>query len=437
MKVAIIGAGSHFTGGYINDMILCGNFEDCHVSLMDIDGRKLDMMADWVNIIVKHSGSRMTVGKTMDLREALEGADFVVISILIGGYGDLLKADVSIPLKYGIAHTKADTVGPGMLSRTLRTVPHIMEIARAMERYCPDAWMLNLANPMSALTYAVLKYTPVKTLGLCHNTRIFAQNIMRKHFNDDYTAPCMNEYEISAFGINHFSFIEEMKVKGKSIFEWLNDKDFREFMDKTYPLTMKTYDRIGRMAPSHENHICEFLPYYNSDEFIMNTDKAPYCQGLRNIDGFIEKRAEFEDKVTGVMRGEKAYEPITWLSSEEGFFIMSALAGKGDAQANVNLINDGFIPNLPSGCICEATSFIKQDGVVPMQSKAGIPRELRGFYLQYIEEIELAVEAAVTRSRRTALQALLCNPRVGFHDRAEDLLNEIMALNKDIMTPMQ
>src|SRR3954451_3927136 len=168
IKVVISGAGSTvFTPGLIADMVNSEHLHDASVALVDIDPLAVDVMTRLAQRMGRERGVALKIEGTTDRRKVLAGADFVTTTIAVGGVRGW-EHDVRIPERYGIYQTVGDSVGPGGVFRALRHVPELVAIARDMEELCPDAWLFNYTNPLTALVRAVQKTTRVKCVGLCH-----------------------------------------------------------------------------------------------------------------------------------------------------------------------------------------------------------------------------------------------------------------------------
>ncbi len=170
-KIALVGGGSYQWGPkIILDVALKPELRGGTLVLHDINAEALDDMFYWGEKALNQADADLLLEKTLRVEDALEGADFVVLSISTGGL-DATALDLEIPAQYGVVQTVGDTVGPGGHFRALRNIPVVVEIARTMERLCPDAVLLNLTNPLTALTRAVTKATSIRAVGLCHEHR--------------------------------------------------------------------------------------------------------------------------------------------------------------------------------------------------------------------------------------------------------------------------
>ena len=177
MQVTIIGGGSYqWSPKLITDLLAVGPLADMHLVLEDIDPAPLAKMEVFARKANEKMGTKMTVPTTTDQRRAVDGADFVIVTISTGGF-DSMALDIDIPAKYGIRQSVGDSVGPGGISRSLRNIPVLVGIGRDMEQGCPDAWMLNITNPMTCLTRSVCRETSIKTVGLCHEVGNFCMDV--------------------------------------------------------------------------------------------------------------------------------------------------------------------------------------------------------------------------------------------------------------------
>src|SRR5690349_18565567 len=167
-RIVIVGGGSYqWVPKLVVDIVNTPSLRDAEIVLQDIDAAPLEPMVEFVDHIASLDQIAMSVRSTTDLRDALEGADYVVVSISTGGF-ESMRHDLEIPERYGIKQSVGDSVGPGGISRALRNIPVLVGVARDMETICPDAWLLNITNPMTTLCRAVTRETTIKTIGLCH-----------------------------------------------------------------------------------------------------------------------------------------------------------------------------------------------------------------------------------------------------------------------------
>ena len=215
MQVTIIGGGSYqWAPKLIADLLNTPSLHGMHLVLEDIDPAPLAKMEGIARIADDKLGSKVTVSTTTDQRRALEGADFVVVTISTGGFTSM-AVDIDVPARHGIYQSVGDSVGPGGISRALRNIPVLAGIGHDMEDQCPNAWMLNITNPMTALTRTVCRETTIKTVGLCHEIGGFSMDLAIA-FGKPHTA-----VRPVIAGVNHFPVICEVDIDGADGFELL------------------------------------------------------------------------------------------------------------------------------------------------------------------------------------------------------------------------
>ncbi len=198
-KIVIIGAGSHvFTRNLVTDFLSYPEHRESTISLMDIDKERLSLVTAFTKKLVDQHGFDTRVESTTDRRTALDGADYVVLSIRVGGL-EANRLDLEIPAKYGIVQGVGDTIGPGGVFYGLRHIPVVLDICRDMEDLCPEAWLLNYTNPMAMICWAVNDYTSIKNVGLCHSVQGSASELAR------YIGAPLEEIHYLVAGINHMA----------------------------------------------------------------------------------------------------------------------------------------------------------------------------------------------------------------------------------------
>ena len=216
--IVFVGGGSYQWGPkLLLDIADTPSLRSAHIVLHDIDPTPLPAMTRLVERVSQERGLEITVEATTDRRAALDGADYVVVCISTGGL-DSMAVDVEFPERLGLVQTVGDSVGPGGIVRALRNIPVLVEIARDMEQLCPSAWMLNLTNPMTTLTRAVLGATEIEAIGLCHEVTI-AQYQLSLLLDCD-----MRAIDLDVCGVNHLPIVTRLSIDGRDGLELLADK---------------------------------------------------------------------------------------------------------------------------------------------------------------------------------------------------------------------
>ncbi|MDP9335896.1 MAG: hypothetical protein M3Q30_21670, partial [Actinomycetota bacterium] len=216
-SITIVGGGSyHWAPQLLADFANTPSLNDVHVVLHDLDAERMKLMQDLGSEIAARRGIAMTVEAEGDRRRALEGADFVITALSVGGF-DSMQHDIEIPQRYGIRQPIGDSVGPGGIMRALRNIPVLVGIARDMQELCDDAWLLNLTNPMTALCRAVTRETNVQCVGLCHEIT-GAQYALSNLFDEDFRS-----FDFDVVGVNHLPIFTALRIDGEDAFPKLRE----------------------------------------------------------------------------------------------------------------------------------------------------------------------------------------------------------------------
>jgi len=232
VRITIIGGGSYqWTPKLLVDFVNTPVLHDAEFVLHDIDPAPLPRMVELAQHLAARRGLALTARGTTDRREALRGADFVVVNISTGGFASM-RHDLEIPERHGVRQSVGDTVGPGGVMRALRNIPVFLDIARDVEEVCPDAWVLNLTNPMTTLCRALTRETSLKTVGLCHEitiTQFLLSLLLDVSFLD---------LSLTVGGVNHLPFVTSIDLDGDDGLARLRDLIARADSVADEPLPM-------------------------------------------------------------------------------------------------------------------------------------------------------------------------------------------------------
>jgi alpha-galactosidase/6-phospho-beta-glucosidase family protein len=441
-KIVIIGGGSYlWTPVLAGDLFSQEGLKGSTLSLVDIDKDALATMEKYCKRMVSDMGCGWTV-KGEELEDALQGADYVCVSLSVGGL-EAFHKDYTIPEDFGIYHSTGDTVGPSGISRVLRNIPVFVDFAKAMERYCPDAWMIHVTNPLSQITRGVNKTTSIKCVGLCHN---FAGTLAQ-------LAPMVGgEYEdmdAISVGVNHGTWMKDITCKGRNVMDEFTLERYMAHVDATTEEieTNTTDDDVEAMAnkPSKYKfafnfelmkvygafpvgspaHVAENLPFYLNDEAVMKAH-------LINRKGVLPKRQRAKDErkqlILDRMSGKEEF-PEHKASRESLSAIINSLHTGTPSRAMVAMANEGQVSDLPLGAIVETWADVSCGAIRPTMS-GPMPAGTLGFTQAIIDEQEISVEAALTGSRELAIKAMTVSPMVGDKDIATALTDKLLAAQK-------
>lgn len=439
-KIAIIGGGSYnWAPTIINDVLLTEGLSGCHIALEDLAPEPLEVVRKLGEKMIADKKSDCTLTSTTDEAEALEGADFVIATISTGGF-ETMEKDLEIPLKYGVNQTVGDSVGPGGLARALRSVPVHVAIAEHMEKLCPDAWLVNITNPMATLCLAVAQTTRIKTVGLCHELQGVI-HIVKNMLDLSEDTPM----EMQVAGVNHFIWLLSFGIDGRDGFdlirEWMKNPTPFEVPDQeqkemfapslidTAKLKLELLERYGCLPAAGDRHIAEFFETYLSD-----LGRAEERYGIKPT-SITERRdswfAAMRAYVLGMLEGTF---PLPKKKSNEAISdVIAALAGDSPELVDVvNIPNNGQIANLPEGAIVETLGRVSTDkveGLEPLE----LPEEIAELVLPHAENQFLIVKAALEGDRTAAREMLDRDPLTRNCSDIDKMLDELLAAHSDYL----
>ena len=428
MKITFMGAGSTvFARSVLGDCICTDAFRGMDIALYDIDRRRLEESETILLAINRAHGNpaviRTFCGPERRL-EALDGADFVVNAIQVGGYEPCTVTDFEIPKKYGLRQTIADTLGIGGIMRGLRTIPVLESFARDMERACPNAWFLNYTNPMSILTGYMLRYTGVKTVGLCHSVQVCSEGLLKSLDMEDRLE---GRRELIA-GINHMGWLLELRDRdGKDLYPEVRRRAAEKNRTTRHPdmVRFDYIEKLGYYCTESSEHNAEYNPYYIKarypeliERFQIPLDEYPR-RCVRQIDEWEREYAS--------LSGQAAL-PHT-RSREYASRIMEAMVTNQPYKIGGNVLNTGgLIENLPPEACVEVPCLVDGSGVTPCRV-GRLPLQLAAMNQTHINVHLLTIEAAVTRKREHIYHAAMLDP----HTAAELSLDDIIHMVDELL----
>ncbi len=432
-KIAFIGAGSFgFTRNLVRDILTFPLLQDATLALMDIDPERLEFSRRAVQRIVDQGGYPARVETTMDRAEALKGADAVLCTILAGGV-DIWQYDILIPEKYGVDINVGDTRGPAGIFRALRTIPVMLDIVKDMERYCPDATLLNYTNPMAMLCRAMQRESFIQLTGLCHSVQGTAAMLAR------WIGAPMEEISYTCAGINHMAWYLEFKWNGKD----------------AYPLIRKAVLENEEIYNEEQvrNEMFLHLDYYVTESSGHNSE---YNWWFRKRPDLIERYATHG---TGWNPGHHAYilneyrkrettwkdEIRKWLEDpnavnlerghEYAAYIINALQGGRPFKFNGNVPNKHLIDNLPEDACVEVPVYADKDGLHSIHV-GPLPPSVAPLNQITVASEEMAVEAALTGDPHLVFQAIAYDPltaSVLSLREIRQMVNEMLKQNQEYL----
>ncbi|MGA7672526.1 MAG: alpha-galactosidase [Nitrolancea sp.] len=428
-KIAFIGAGSFvFTRNLVRDLLTFPMLEDATIALMDIDPKGLEFARRATERYVEATRAPATVLATTDRREALEGADAVLCTILPGGI-DVWQHDILIPAKYGISINVGDTRGPAGIFRALRTIPVMLDICRDIEELAPRAYLLNYTNPMAMLCRAIQRETQVRVTGLCHSVQGTAEMLAR------WIGAPMEEITYTCAGINHMAWYLK--------YEW-NGEDAYPLIREAVTTRPEVYDE-----EQVRNEMFLAFDYYVTESSGHNSEyNAWFRKRLDLIERYCTHGTGWNPGHDRFILNEYRARRDTWQRTVEEWFhapldlqrgseyaapIINALLGGEPFAFNGNLPNTGLIPNLPPDACVEVPAFASKQGFSPVYV-GPLPPQVAALTSLSAQIEEMAVEAALTGDPRLVYQAICHDPlTAAMLSLAEikDMVYEMLAQNRD------
>lgn len=447
-KVVYIGAGSAVFGlKALSSILRSQRLQGVDLHLVDINEPNLVVMSNLAEVMNREWAAEAQITATTDRRAALPDADFVIVSVQVGPRETVWEQDWRIPLKHGVRQPYAENGGPGSFAHTARNLPLLIDIARDMEDLCPQAWYLNFVNPMIRLTLAVQRYTNVRIVGLCHQLlwgyamamALVADrygveippgfNLHTNYHNKPFLGPVMEAgykyLDIKACGINHFSWAYDIRDRatGEDLYPAIREKWLNGYRRDYEPLTRDLFEIFGLMPTPGDSHLCEFLPWTH-DPTTRPWEK--YNLELQSFDGNRQRRADRLQQAKDIVAGKRSVEELRNLRSEGIPEIIEGITFNLNTYMHqLNLPNDGLIPNLPANAIVEVPGLVSGMGIRGL-NMAPLPEGIAELCRRELAYSSLVVDAAYHGDPDLALQALLLDPMINDIDRARSILEDFL-----------
>ena len=399
-KISIIGAGSAFTRHLAADILSIPDLDAGIIALVDIDARRLELAHKLVEMVIKKLDKNWKVISSTDRREVIGDSDFIINQIEVHGL-TTVKLEYEIPLKYGVKQCIGDTMGPGGLFKTLRTLPAWVDIVRDIEELAPNSIILNYTNPMSAITLATTRITSIPIVGLCHSVQGTSRQLA------DYLEVPYKDLKWQCAGINHMSWFTKLEHNGQDMYPVLLEKARDpEFVAKD-PVRIDAMKYLGAFVTESSGHFSEYIPYYRKRQDLIDE----HCSvGYNGGTGFYANewptwRANTDREIEELISGERKLE--IWHSNEYAAIIIEAMLKDTPKVIYGNVLNTGLIENLPQDGIVEVACLIDRNGVNPTYY-GRLPEHLAALNKSNMSFFELAVEAFLQKDRD--MRALMVDP---------------------------
>ncbi len=425
-KIAIIGAGSGFGGRLSIDIMSREALQDSEIRLCDIHAERLDKVRGYVQRTIDKHGLPTRVTASMDRKEVLSGADFVITSVAVGGgayYGFPFNVEVGIPKKYGIDQSVADTCSVGAVFRFLRTGPVQQQFLLDMEDLCPDALVLNHTNPMCMLTWLHSVGTSIHNVGICHGVQATARRLA------NWIDVPQEEVSYLCAGINHLAWMLEFKRGQEDLYPkvWALLDDPEKI--KGEEVRFEIMKHFGYFSTESNRHDSEYMPYFRRTPELMEYFKLP----SREVPDEAPSTREWLKDSEGDSDG-----PVGELrrSHEYTSGIMEAVVTDEPYRFNGNVMNTGLITNLPEGCCVEVPCMADSRGVHPCYV-GDLPPQCAALDRSNVAVQELAVRAVLDHDREAAFHACCLDPLTAsvlpLH-KIREMFEEMWEAEKELLT---
>jgi alpha-galactosidase len=448
-RITVIGGGSYqWVPKLLIDVANTPVLHEAELVLEDIDPAPLPRMVALVEHLAAVRGLGLRARATTDQRAALEGADFVVVNISTGGF-ESMRHDLEIPARYGIRQSVGDTVGPGGIVRALRNIPVFVDIARDMEAVCPDAWMLNLTNPMTAICRAVTRASSIRTVGLCHEVTI-SQFVLSLLLDRSFL-----ELTPTVAGVNHLPVITRLDVGGDDGLALLADlldheqerageklaTDFPEGLGHEeiseggeltrggvladHRVKLELFRRFGVLPAAGDRHLVEFFAGFLTEE-------SGWGERWGVALTTIEERERWQRRYVHELDDLLAADSVPELPSGEMVApVIMCMLENLPGWFPLNIPNHGQVADLPADRVVESMCVVDGTGVRG-RDVVHVPTVLAETLHRVSRAQELTVEAALTGSRDRVVDAMLTDPLAGRidYDALRAMSDEMLTATK-------
>jgi alpha-galactosidase len=418
-KVTFIGAGSTvFAKNLIGDILSFPELAEATITLFDVDPERLRTSEIVAHKLAQTLEARPTIEATTDRRRALDGADYAICMIQVGGYKPSTVVDFEVPKKYGLRQTIADTLGIGGIMRGLRTIPVLLDICRDMEELCPGVTFLQYVNPMAINCWAIGRASRIKTVGLCHSVQHTADELAH-----DVGVP-IETIDYLCAGINHMAFYLRFQRDGEDLYPLIRQVVEGGRVPAHNRVRYELFRRLGYFVTESSEHFSEYVPWF------IKRDRPELIERFNiPLDEYISR---CETQIAGWHQMRAVYEgdaPIDVSRSPEyGSLIIHSIETGQPRVIYGNVPNAGLIDNLPGGCCVEVPCLVDRNGIQPTKIGA-LPPHLAALMQTNINVQALTVEAALTGKREHIYHAAMLDP----HTAAELDLDQIWALVDDLV----
>lgn len=430
-KIAFIGAGSIvFTRSLVRDILTFPAFSDCEIALMDIHEGRLQAVTDVVKRIIRAGRYEATVLSTTDRAAALSGADGVITTVLMGGV-DVFRWDIEIPKSFGVDINIGDTRGPAGIFRAMRTAPLMLDICRDMEKYCPNAVLLNYTNPMAMLCRIIQSQTKVSATGLCHSVQRTAEMLA------GWIGADMSEITYTCAGINHQAFYLDFRRSGEDAYPLIREAVRKPEIYQEEIVRNEMFLALDYYVTESSGHNSEYVAWFRKRQDLIEkycthgTGRNPGKYAY-SIELYSDREQHYQEKLSEWLSGDIDLSR----GREYAACIFNAMFGDGALyEFNGNVRNFGLIDNLPVGCCVELPVLASKKGLEPIHI-GSLPDQLALLINTSAGCEELAVQGIIEGNPDKIYQSICFDPltsAVLSLQEIRDMVNRMFEKNRDFL----
>jgi len=451
MKIVLVGAGSiQFGLGTLGDIFNSKTLKGSEIALLDINAQALDGVLQVARSFIEEKSLPYTVSATTDRKAAFRKADFIISSIEVGNRFQLWDEDWKIPMQYGIHQVYGENGGPGGIFHALRIVPVILEIVKDAMEICPDAWIFNYSNPMTAICTTVKRaYPQAKFVGMCHEIGWLGRWLPRM------LGMKLDDMHFTAAGLNHFSCMLELtdRKSGKDLYPEVLKKAEAFFLHEPgYSDALDELRETGKLVKSEkfqkgsssfksryewaDRHLVQFM--LKNYSLLPITTDSHFGEYLGWAWDVVDHRGilDFYD-VYKVMLMHQPQKEIVLETAERVVPIIDGILGDaGYEESAVNLQNNGLIEDLPSWIAVEVPAVIDKNGVNGIKIP-NVPKGYLALLRSYSSVYDMTAEAVIHGKKSYVIQAMLANPVVHQVTRIEAMVDRMIDQQKKWLEYLQ
>ena len=410
-KIVIVGAGSHvFSSRFITDILSYPELREGTITLMDISKEPLELATAFAKRLVEQNKFNTKIESTTDRREALDGANYVLITIKVGGVQHL-DTERKIALKYGVDQGDMATMGSGGVFDSVRHVPPILDICHDMEELCPDALLMNYTNPMAIICWAVNDYTHIKNVGLCHSVPHTAGTLA------SYMGIPYDEISYWVAGLNHMAWFLELKWRGKDAYPLLREKFKNHPEVYSNPkahyagadiVRAEVFKAFGYYVTESSAHMAAYVPYFRKKpEHIEQFKLSNGIKYQNNVQISMSRDKEQDEKLKQQLSSNYRF-PIDH-SGEFGSIIIHSIETGIPSVVYGDVKNTGLITNLLEGSCVEVPCLVDKEGIHPCYV-GNLPPQVAALNQNNINVQELAVRGIMEKDKTKLFHSILLDP---------------------------